>query len=99
VPCGEGAVQLALRELFDRRRQLALFDREAPRTGDAVEVCSFCHAVLAFGWTDAERGLRLLGFPLEGPQPRLVGRVCDKCERAISAGCGAVGLRAALTAG
>jgi hypothetical protein len=99
VPGAAGGVQIELRELFERRRRLALFDCEVPRTGDAVDVCSFCHAVLAFGWTDAERGLRLLGFPLEGPQPRLVARVCDECERAISSGCGALGLRAALTAG
>jgi hypothetical protein len=81
----DGGVELVLRSLARRQgQQFAIFDKGAQRTADEVGVCSFCLSVFAFGWQTTERGLDQLRFASDGPQPRIVPRVCDQCERTIT---------------
>jgi hypothetical protein len=89
APCDAlGHVELTLRSLGRRRHQpLAIFEKMAERTADEVDVCSFCLSVRSFGWQEVERALRQLRFPFVGPQPQIVPRVCDQCERTISTSC------------
>jgi hypothetical protein len=89
APCDAlGDAELTLRSLGRRRRQpLAIFDKTVQRTADEVDVCSFCLSVRSFGWQEVERGLSQLRFPFDGPQPQIVPRVCDQCERTISTSC------------
>jgi hypothetical protein len=83
-----GGVELVLRSLSPRRREpLAIFDKVVSRTADDVGVCSFCVSLFSFGWQEAEHGLRQLRFPFDGPQPRIVPRVCDQCEHMITRSC------------
>jgi hypothetical protein len=86
APSGaNGGIELVLRSLARRRGQpFAIFDKGAERTADEVGVCSFCLSVFAFGWQETERGLGQLRFASDGPQPRIVPRVCDQCERTIT---------------
>lgn len=81
----DGGVDLVLRSLARRQGQpFGIFDKDAQRTSDEVGVCSFCLSVFAFGWQETERGLGQLRFASDGPQPRIVPRVCDQCERRIT---------------
>jgi hypothetical protein len=90
-----GNAELTLRSLGSRRHQpLAIFDRLAQRTADEVDICSFCLSVFSFGWQELERGLSQLRFSFDGPQPQIVPRVCDQCERMISTSSGAFRLGA-----
>lgn len=88
------AVQLSLRVLREQRRwSLDLFDPEAPRGHEEVQVCDFCQRVVGFDWVEPEVALRQLRIPEIGPQPRLHSSVCEDCERGIYAACHASRLR------
>jgi hypothetical protein len=85
VPSGfAGEVELALRPLHDRRNwMMPLFDPEAPRRHESVQVCDFCQRVLGFAWAEPDVALRQLELGAADPQPRVRAGVCPDCERVI----------------
>lgn len=66
----------------ESRPRVDLLDSERPRTGEPVEICSFCKRVEAGadGWHEVEEAQTELGIVGDSPLPPLRNTVCPDCK-------------------
>lgn len=70
----------------ESRAPVALLSSECPRSGEAIDLCSFCKRVETpdARWLEVEEASRILGLEAREECPPLHHVVCDDCEKAAS---------------
>ena len=84
----DGQVMLSAELLREEPRpRVGLLDSERPRTGEPVEICSFCKRVetRTDRWHEIEEAQMELGIDGDSPLPPLLNTVCPDCKAAAQA--------------
>lgn len=84
-PAGDGNVELECRLLLEERRPpVALFDPDARRGDETLDICSWCKKIWAGGeWLETELAVGRLGLFYSTRLPRLRHQSCPACTQEI----------------
>jgi hypothetical protein len=80
---GQGEVEFTstIKEL-SRRKPVAFFDRQAPRTSEHLRICGWCQrvAVAPGGWIEPEAAAEALGLFVGDAVPEMTHGICEPCR-------------------
>lgn len=84
-PCANGNVQFQGRTIREEdRKTVSLLDASVSRTGEYVEMCSWCKRVVVSGkWLEVEQALNKARLLEQTSFPKIAHNICADCEERV----------------